>query len=171
MGDPPGAFHELMGDLDHPMVIVTTAVDDVRAGCLVGFHAQCGIDPALYTVWLSKANHTYRIGALADTFAVHFPRTGDRALAELFGTETGNQVDKFERCSWTPGPGGVPLLDDCPDRFIGCRTALLDPGADHVCLILSPVEAYQRHHGEWLTFAQVADLEAGHPAEDRQRPA
>jgi len=170
VGEPVDGFDGLMGDLDHPMVILTTAVDDVRAGCLVGFHAQCGMDPPLYAVWLSKANHTYRIGALADIFAVHFPRSGDGALAELFGTQTGNEIDKFEQCAWTPGPDGVPLLDDCPDRFVGRRSALMDPGADHVCLTLTPVEATHAHHDGWLTFAQVADLEAGHPAEDRQRP-
>ncbi len=170
MGDSVEPFDELMGDLDHPMIIVTTAVDEVRAGCLVGFHAQCGIDPPLYSVWLSKANHTYRIGALADTFAVHFPTPTNRALAELFGTTTGNETDKFERCSWTPGPDGVPMLDDCPERFVGRRNALLDPGADHVCLMLSPIEAAHAGGRDWLTFAQVADLEAGHPAEDRQRP-
>jgi flavin reductase (DIM6/NTAB) family NADH-FMN oxidoreductase RutF len=172
MGDQ-GRFDELMVQLDHPMIIVTTVAGDVRAGCLVGFHAQCGIEPPLYAVWLSKANHTYRIGALADVFAVHFPRRDDMALAELFGTGTGNEIDKFERCAWTPGPEGVPLLDDCPDRFVGRRTALMDPGADHVCLMLAPIRT-DGHAGtaeSRLAFSQVQHLEAGHPAEDRQRPA
>src|SRR5215212_3279473 len=100
MGDQD-RFDELVGGLDHPMIIVTTAAGGVRAGCLVGFHAQCGIEPPLYAVWLSKANHTYRIGALADVFAVHFPRREDMALAQLFGTSTGNEVDKFDACAWT----------------------------------------------------------------------
>jgi hypothetical protein len=54
MGDQDG-FDELMGRLDHPMVIVTTVAGDIRAGCLVGFHSQCGIEPPLYAVWFSKA--------------------------------------------------------------------------------------------------------------------
>jgi len=172
MGDQDD-FDELVGGLDHPMIIVTTAAGDVRAGCLVGFHAQCGIEPPLYAVWLSKANHTYRIGALADVFAVHFPRRDDLELAELFGTNTGNEVDKFDKCAWTAGPEGVPLLDAVPDRFVGRRTALMDPGADHVCLMLAPIrtdgdpgDAHDR-----LAFFQVKDLDAGHPAEDRQQPS
>jgi flavin reductase (DIM6/NTAB) family NADH-FMN oxidoreductase RutF len=170
MNDDDG-FDELVSGLDHPMVIVTTAVDDVRAGCLVGFHAQCGIEPPLYAVWLSKANHTYRIGALAEVFAVHFPRHDDMELAELFGTSTGNDIDKFDRCAWTAGPEGVPLLDGCPDRFVGRRTALMDPGADHVCLMLAPIRTDGGPGTDGrLLFSQVQDLEAGHPAEDRQQP-
>jgi flavin reductase (DIM6/NTAB) family NADH-FMN oxidoreductase RutF len=168
----PEVFDELMGELDHPMAIVTTASGDVRAGCLVGFHAQCGMEPPAYGVWLSKANHTYRIGALAEVFAVHFPRQEHHALAALFGSTTGDEVDKFERCSWTAGPDGVPLLDDCPDRFVGRRAAFLDAGADHVCLMLRPIDAEHRGAGSgWLRLSQVLDLEPGHPAEDRQEPA
>ena len=40
-------------------------------------------------------------------------------LVELFGGETGDEIDKFERCAWRPGPGGTPLLDGCPNRFVG----------------------------------------------------
>jgi flavin reductase (DIM6/NTAB) family NADH-FMN oxidoreductase RutF len=162
-----------MGQLDHPMVIVTTASGDVRAGCLVGFHTQCGMEPSAYSVWLSKANHTYRIGSLAEVFAVHFPRRANHDLAELFGSETGDEIDKFERCAWTAGPQGVPLLDDCADRFVGRRIAFLDAGTDHACLILRPLDTAHDDRSDrpdWLTLSQVLDLDPGHPAGDRQEP-
>ncbi len=167
--DTTSRFNDLMGRLDHPMAVVTTASGDVRAGCLVGFHSQCGIDPPAYAIWLSKANHTYRIGALADTFGVHLLGAEHRHLAELFGTATGDDVDKFDRCSWVPGPAGVPVLEEVPDRFVGRRTALLDPGCDHVCIVLSPLDAHVGG-GELLSFGQVAGLDAGHAAEERQLP-
>jgi flavin reductase (DIM6/NTAB) family NADH-FMN oxidoreductase RutF len=137
---------------------------------LVGFHSQCGIAPAAYAVWLSKANHTYRIGALADTFAVHFLAEQHHDLAVLFGTTTEDEVDKFSRCAWTAGPDGVPLLDECRDRFIGRRVAWLDVGADHVCLVLDPRQAERHPASRRLTFQQVRDLDAGHAAEQRQEP-
>jgi flavin reductase (DIM6/NTAB) family NADH-FMN oxidoreductase RutF len=167
------AFDGLMADLDQPLVIVTTASDDVRAGCIVGFHAQCGIDPVEYVVWLSKANHTYRVAALSEWFAVHVLGPEHRELAELFGGETQAEVDKFERCDWTPGPDGVPLLDQVPNRFVGRRVAWLDPGGDHCCLVLAPVSvdrSGQGGTGPWLRLADLADLEPGHKAEERQRP-
>ncbi len=163
------SFNELMGRLDNPMIVVTTASGRVRAGCLVGFHAQCGIDPPEYAVWLSKANHTYRVGALSDTFAVHFLGSGDRHLAELFGGTTGDNTDKFARCDWERGPDGVPVLSEVENRFVGRRVALLDAGADHVCLMLRPIDASVGEDG-LLWLGEVADLEAGHTAEERQRP-
>jgi flavin reductase (DIM6/NTAB) family NADH-FMN oxidoreductase RutF len=33
----PRSFDDLMGHLDHAMVVVTTAAGDERAGCLVSF--------------------------------------------------------------------------------------------------------------------------------------
>ena len=69
-------FADLMTSLDHPMAIVTTASGEVRSGCLVGFHSQCGIDPPRYAIWLSKGNHTYRAGP-AGRPRPHRPATTD----------------------------------------------------------------------------------------------
>jgi flavin reductase (DIM6/NTAB) family NADH-FMN oxidoreductase RutF len=52
-------FNALAGGLDYPMFIVTVGDGARRAGCLVGFAAQCSIDPPRFMVWLSKKNHTY----------------------------------------------------------------------------------------------------------------
>ena len=98
------SFAELVDSLDCPMVVVTTAVQTVRAGCLVGFHSRCSVEPARYAVWLSKANHTFRIGALAELFAVHFLRASDYELARMFGTP-GRRDRRAFRCS-TPAPTG-----------------------------------------------------------------
>lgn len=168
-GDPTTPrFNDLMARLDHPMAVVTTVSGRERAGCLVGFHAQCSIDPPEYAIWISKANHTYRVAALAETFAVHFLGSADLDLAELFGTTTGNEIDKFERCSWVRGPDGVPVLDEVENRFVGRRTALLDPGSDHVCIVVAPMEA-TAGTSDLLWFGEVSDLDAGHEAEERQR--
>ena len=138
------AFDALMARTDPTMVIVTTVAGDERSGCLVGFHCQCSIEPPRLAVWLSKANHTHLVGAHAETFAVHWVPAGRHDLAELFGGTTGDEVDKLDLCAWTPGPDGVPLLDDCPDLIVGRRTAWLDVDTDHSCLMLEPLEAQTR---------------------------
>jgi flavin reductase (DIM6/NTAB) family NADH-FMN oxidoreductase RutF len=164
----PEAFDRLIGSLDHPMLVVTTAADGRRAGCLVGFHSQCGIEPPTYAVWLSKLNHTYRIARRADTFALHVLRADQHALADLFGGETGDDVDKFSRCGWTEGPDGVPLLDDSPDRVIAERVDLVDVGADHACLVVRPARTDRDDQpaGGWLMFSATKDVEAGHPPDE-----
>jgi flavin reductase (DIM6/NTAB) family NADH-FMN oxidoreductase RutF len=119
---------------------------------------------------LSKANHTYRVGVHADRFAVHFLTDADHDVAELFGMLTGDEVDKFARCEWEADVDGVPLLVACPNRFRGRRTALLDDGSDHVCVILEPVEVTSSGRFTPLRHSDVADIRAGHPAEDRPTP-
>src|SRR4051812_7028475 len=112
-------FNALVGELDYPMFIATTVHEDELAGCLVGFATQCSIDPPRFLVCISKANRTFRVVREAPSVAVHFVPEGADKLAALFGGETGDEVDKFSRCTWHPGPGGLPLLEDCQNRFVG----------------------------------------------------
>jgi flavin reductase (DIM6/NTAB) family NADH-FMN oxidoreductase RutF len=158
------------------MAVVTTASGGERAGCLVGFHAQCSIAPHRYVVWLSKANHTFRVALHARHFAVHFLPEGSAGeggndLPRLFGTVSGDTTDKFGRVAWSPGPGGVPLLRDCSHRFTAERVALLDEGSDHVCLVLEPREVVAPGPFRPLRLSQVAHLQPGHEAEERPKPA
>src|SRR5262249_36039510 len=95
----PMALGDITGELDYPMLIVTTASrSGGRDGCLVGFHTQCSMDPLRWAVFLSVMNRTYRIALDAEVLGLHFPAASDHDLAELFGSMTGDEVDKFARC-------------------------------------------------------------------------
>jgi flavin reductase (DIM6/NTAB) family NADH-FMN oxidoreductase RutF len=157
------AYDRLVGALDAPMFIVTTEHAGTRAGCLIGFASQVSIDPRRFLVCLSDKNRTYRVAAGGAThLAVHLVPTEARELAELFGGETGDDVDKFSRCSWSTGPRGLPILDDCPDWFAG---RVLDQRVlgDHVGFLLEPVAA--RFAGaSRLRLEQSLDIDPGHEA-------
>ena len=157
------AFGALTTALDYPMFVVTAAGGGRRAGCLVGFATQCSIEPARFLICLSRENHTYRVAEQADVLAVHLLDTRQQELAELFGSETGDDTDKFDRCRWTDGPSGTPLLDQCPNRFVGRVVDRLDLG-DHVGHVLDVVDASTGALATPLTFQQVRDVEPGHPA-------
>jgi flavin reductase (DIM6/NTAB) family NADH-FMN oxidoreductase RutF len=165
-----GAFDDLVSQLDSPMAVVTTVAGGERAGCLIGFHGQCSITPRRYAVWLSKANHTYRVGLLSDAVAIHLLAEGDASIAELFGTVTSDDVDKFERAAWTEGPHGLPLLDACPHLIVARRVSLFDDGSDHVCLVTEPLEVSTAGSFRPLRLAAVDHLVPGHEAEDRPHP-
>ena len=156
---------KLTSELDHPMLIVTTAVDGELSGCLVGFHSQCSIDPPRWAVWISKVNHTYGIAQRATTLALHFPSADDGDLAALFGEQTGDSVDKFERCAWTAGRDGVPLIDRLPNRIIGRVRDHVDDGGDHQLFV---VDLDDLQHGpeplRALGFQAVRGFDPGHPA-------
>jgi flavin reductase (DIM6/NTAB) family NADH-FMN oxidoreductase RutF len=169
MSGPDGdVFADLMASLDTPMSVVTAAAGDERGGCLVGFQAQSSIEPARFVVWLSKANHTYRVAMHAEHLAVHFLTEADHDVAELFGTLTGDEVDKFRRCDWRPGPSGVPLLERCPHRVVLARHVILDEGGDHVCLVGRAVEVAGAGRFAPLRLGAVGDLRPGHEAEERR---
>ena len=156
-------FSDLVGDLDYPMMIVTAAAGAERAGCLVGFATQCSIDPPRFAVWISRKNHTFRIARNADVLAVHFLSEAERPLAELFGGQTGDEVDKFTRCRWRAGPQGVPVLEDCARWFAGEVIEQL-PTEDHVGFLLAPISV---EAGEWagqLGFQAAQAISPGHEA-------
>jgi flavin reductase (DIM6/NTAB) family NADH-FMN oxidoreductase RutF len=163
-GNVPAAFDQVVASANETMVVVTAAVGEDRAGCLVGFHSQTSIEPRRYTVWLSKANHTYRVALLASHLAVHFLRTADRDLAEVFGALSGDDIDKFARCDWDPGPDGVPLLRRCPNRLIVARGTMFDDGGDHVAVSGPPIAAHVENGFTPLRFADVRDVVPGHEA-------
>ena len=61
-------------------------------------------------------------------------------LVELSGARPVTRSTKFEHRAWRPGPGGTPLLDGCPNRFVGRVLERIDAG-DHDALLLEPVLA------------------------------
>lgn len=163
-------FAGAASSLDAPLIVVTAAEGRQRAGCLVGFHTQSSIDPLRYCVWLSKANHTYRVALHSTHLAVHFLTASDLPLAEWFGTRTGDSVDKFAGVRAEPGPGGVPVLADCPHWLVGRRTTLIDDGGDHVCMMTEAVTVHAGEPFRPLRLSQAVHLQPGHGTAERPRP-
>src|SRR4051812_16451770 len=155
-------FTSLMGELDYPMFIVTTvAADGERSGCLIGFATQISINPPRFLAGLSEKNRTYRVAQRAEHLAVHFVPADGQDLAELFGSETGDEVDKFALCAWHEGPAGLPILDDLPNWFAGRILTRVD-GGDHQAILLEPIAAEREAEEEELTFHRAKRIEPGH---------
>jgi flavin reductase (DIM6/NTAB) family NADH-FMN oxidoreductase RutF len=149
--------------LDYPLFVVTTTHAGERSGCLVGFTTQVSIDPPQMLVCISDKNHTHRLAEKAEVLAVHVLSPGQQALAELFGEETGDDTDKFAHCSWRPGPGDVPVLEDCPRHLVG-QVLKRIPFADHLGLLLAPVEISVGPGPVAYTLQDAAAMEPGHSA-------
>ncbi len=163
MSSVQDTFTQLTGDLDYFMLVVTTAALGERSGCLVGFSTQCSIDPPRFLVCLSDQNHTTRVAAEASALAVHFLPDTAEDLAELFGSETGDQIDKFTRCRWHPGPEGLPILDECGRWFAG-RVRERRRLGDHIGYLLDPFAAVKDDDGGTFAFHRAKRLEPGHRA-------
>lgn len=157
------ALDNLLRHANQPMVIVTARDSDGnRAGCLVGFASQCGIEPPRYAVWLSVRNHTFEVARGSDQLAVHVLAKRQCPLAELFGSVTDHEHDKFAHCEWTDGPLGLPILRDVAGWFAGPARWVPSSG-DHELFIVNPQVAHGRLDEPPLSFQDVKDLDAGNP--------
>jgi flavin reductase (DIM6/NTAB) family NADH-FMN oxidoreductase RutF len=162
VADDDRDFQRLVGELDYPLFVVTTAANGERDGCIVGFTTQCSIHPALFLVCLSVKNRTYRIAEHASHLVVHVVPEGRRDLAELFGGQTADEDDKLAQVDWRPGPGGAPIVDGLPSWFAGRVVQRIDYGGDHTGFVLSPVAARAGGDGDELSFQEAKDIEPGH---------
>ena len=142
--------------LDYPMFIATVPGD----GCLIGFATQASIDPPRFLACLSNKNRTYRLAREASHMAIHVVPEDRMDLAELFGGETGDEVDKLARCEWSEGEGGVPLIAGCP-YLIGSIRRSFDVG-DHVAFELDVLEV--EGSARPLHFQRAKRIDPGHEA-------
>ncbi|MEV5438311.1 flavin reductase family protein [Streptomyces sp. NPDC052682] len=155
------------GRLDPDMYVVTATAGGERAGCLVGFASQCSIRPVRFAVWLSEANHTYRVARSAEVLAVHLLTREQHALAELFGGRTGDREDKLRHVRCREGHGGAVVLEDAAAWFVGRVVTRVECGGDHVGFVLDPVEWGERpaHDGPLLRLHDALGISAGHPVD------
>jgi flavin reductase (DIM6/NTAB) family NADH-FMN oxidoreductase RutF len=162
-----GTFAELVGQLDYAMFIVTAAAGGEQAGCLIGFASQVSIDPPRFLACLSRKNRTFRVASAsasssqAAVLVVHFVPADAEELAELFGGDTGDEIDKFARCEWRPGPEGVPILSALENWFAGRVLERLDFG-DHVGFLLEPIDGEAGRGQSTLSFRRAKWIEPGH---------
>ncbi|MFF1377819.1 flavin reductase family protein [Streptomyces sp. NPDC058308] len=162
-GERMDAFTDL---LSPPMYVVTAVAEDGRrAGCLVGFASQCSLQPVRFAVWISKANHTYRLARQARTLAVHLLPRDRHDLAERFGSLCSAETDKFAGLKWHEGPDGTLVLDDALAWFAGRVHDRVD-GGDHVAFFLDPIAVHAVGAGGRapLSLHDASDITAGHPA-------
>ncbi len=158
------AFDKLVALLNYPMFVVTTQANGTPAGCLVGFASQTSIHPPRFMVGLSQRNHTFRVARDASHLAVHVFDHEHLDVVELFGSQTSDKVDKFNRCAWHRGPEEMPILDDAAAWFVGAILERFSLG-DHVGHLLTPVGGSPPTELDtWVSFADVHELEPGHEA-------
>jgi flavin reductase (DIM6/NTAB) family NADH-FMN oxidoreductase RutF len=155
------ALDRLVNRLDYPMPIVTAEADGERAGRLVGFATQCGIDRPRFLLCLSRRNHTFRVASRSGTLVAHVVGPEHQELASLFGEQTGDVVDRFARCRWRTGPGG-PVLAACQHGFAGRVQERLGVG-DQVAFLVEPMAAAAGRIGGQLWFQDARRLRPGHP--------
>lgn len=158
------SFDRLVAMLDYTMFVVTTQADGHASGCLVGFATQTSLRPPRFLVGISRRNHTFAVARESEHLAVHVLRRRDLELARLFGGQTGDEINKFDYCSWRSGPAGMPILDDAVAWFVGKTLSRIDVG-DHMAYLLEPIAGQAAEvFDDLVRFSDVNDIEPGHEA-------
>lgn len=164
MGEPEVSAFEVGGPAQLPDVRRHHTVQ-WQYGRLSGGLRLPGQHPsARFLVGLSPQNHTFRVAADATHLAVHVFDIEHIDLVELFGSQTGDETNKFDRCRWHRGPAGLPILDDAAAWFVG---KILDRFClgDHVGHLLEPLGGDPpTEEEEWVSFDDVRSLDPGHEA-------
>jgi flavin reductase (DIM6/NTAB) family NADH-FMN oxidoreductase RutF len=155
-------FDRFVEGIDTPVLVVTATHGDVRAGCLVGFSSQVSIDPPRLLVCLSTLNNTYDVAGQAELLGVHLLGSGQHDLAERFGAETGDEVDKFAGLPIRDDRAGVVLLEGVSRRLVG-RVLDRIPLGDHVGFVLEPLDVEVLDAAVPLGLRDAMDIEPGHP--------
>lgn len=160
--DGGAAFERVAAELDYPMLIATTSADGEAAGCLVGFATQVSMRPTRFLVCLSEQDHTFAVAARANRLAVHYVTIDHAELARRFGEQTGDAIDKFERCEWTVSAGGVPVLAGAECWFAGPIVQIVLFG-DHTGFVIEPdCRAASELSARLLSSLWAQDLDPGH---------
>jgi flavin reductase (DIM6/NTAB) family NADH-FMN oxidoreductase RutF len=154
-------FARLVSQVDYSLYIVTAAHRGERAGCLIGFASQVSIHPPRFLACLSVKNRTCRVARNAEILVVHPVPQDAEELAQLFGGETGDEIDKFSRCAWKPGPHETPVLTELGSWFAGRVRDRIEFG-DHVGFLLDPIEVDGGEINDTLTFRRGRWIEPGH---------
>jgi flavin reductase (DIM6/NTAB) family NADH-FMN oxidoreductase RutF len=162
------ALDEFLSAFDSPALVVTAQSEQGRSGCIAAFATQCSIYPPRLLVCLSELNKTTAIAEHAPAIGVHLLGSDQRDAASLFGELTGDDVDKLAIVRWHPGVGGAPILEDCVAWLEGGVVRRLRLG-DHVGYLLEALDVGERPRGEIMTRSAIADLVAGHPADEVER--
>ncbi|GAA2613119.1 flavin reductase family protein [Streptomyces axinellae] len=105
------------------------------AGFTATSFTSVSLEPALVSFYLGLTASTVRAVRAAERFAVHVLGPGNESVAEGFAR---SGVDRFADVPWTPGPGGLPVLDAAP-LWLTARTTLLREIGDHL-LVVGEVE-------------------------------
>jgi flavin reductase (DIM6/NTAB) family NADH-FMN oxidoreductase RutF len=147
---------------NYALYVATAWADGELSGCLAGFVTQSSIHPVRFVVCVSKINHTFGIAQRSVGLGLHLLGSDQRDVASLFGEQTGDVMNKFERVAWTPGVTGVPILTECA-AWVEGRVLNRMSGGDHEAFLIEIVAGGAGTHPGRFMLSDGADFSPGHP--------
>jgi flavin reductase (DIM6/NTAB) family NADH-FMN oxidoreductase RutF len=116
-------------------VVVITAGGPSPVGFTATSFTSVSAAPPLVSFNLDRGSSSWPTVEAAEHVAVHLLGRHHEHLARRFST---SGIDRFAGTSWTPGPHGVPLLDDVP-AWLVARVVHRVPAGDHAIVLAEPL--------------------------------
>ncbi len=108
----PDRFRIVMGHFATGVTVVTTLADERPHGITVNALSSVSLDPPLIAVALDRSRRIAPLVRSCGRFAVNVLGEGQQALSDCFaGAPVVPDREAFCGAAWTPGAGGLPLLD------------------------------------------------------------
>lgn len=128
-------------------IAATVDANDHPVGMTINSFASLSLDPPLILWSIGNGTSLRPAFERHGFFSINVLRVDQVAVSNTFAMTPG---DRFAGIDWTPGLGGVPLLNDCLAR-LQCAVERVLPGGDHQ-LIVGRVAAIDHYDGEPLLF-------------------
>ncbi|MDO5633400.1 MAG: flavin reductase family protein [Micrococcus sp.] len=174
-------FRDVMGHYPTGVVVVCGLVEGEPVGMVVGTFSSVSLDPPMVSFMPARTSQTYARLRQAQRVCIsvlaHDQLEACRRLAS-------RDPDKFAAVAWTPGPDGVPSIDDAVAHIHGRLSQEIEAGDHYISLVevddlhvtrpTTPLLFFQGGYGGFSTHGLSAHLDASlisavHVAE-RARP-
>lgn len=131
---------DIMMAKNYDLTVVTTRLGDKINGQTVAWVTQASINPPMVAVGISSERYTYGLLKESKVFAINFLPKSRQDIVDLFGFQTGAEVDKFKDFKYRSAVTRSPILNDAA-AFLDCKVVKTCQTGDHELFIGEVVDA------------------------------
>jgi flavin reductase (DIM6/NTAB) family NADH-FMN oxidoreductase RutF len=145
-------FREVLGHFPTGVVLVTGMGDDGEPiGMIVGSFTSVSIEPAIVGFLPTKTSSTWRKLRALSRYCVNVLGADQTEICSRFSSK--NAVDKFDGVTWSPSPGGAPMIHGCI-AYIDCTVRERVDAGDHEIVLADVTHLEAREPKMPLLFFQ-----------------
>jgi len=122
--------------------------------------SQVSFDPPLVAVSIENDSKSLPMIQHSRAFLINVLRSGDRELAGQLGKSALKQPDKLKNVTYTPGPGGAPILEDAL-AWVACEVKHTIEAGDSTLVVAEVVDTGVLGEGRPLTMNEAGFRHAG----------
>ena len=140
-------FKEVLGHFATGVAVVTAASPEGPVGFTCQTFGALSLEPTLVSFSAMSASHSWPRARDVGVVGVNILADDQEAIARVFGK---SGTEKFRGVSWSPAPGGAPLIDGALAHLEG-RIEFVTTKGDHDIVVVA-VEYALARHGTPLVF-------------------